>query len=136
MVNVVKEKVVGIGESDMVFIGMGEMILKFLDEVDFYFYSVLLYLYFLLLDIWILKIKFGLFLFFLFILFLCVEYILIGYVVDDVMRKCVWYFGYFLRGCVISYLECDWIDIILVEILEVFSKDIEKRWKYNCDKVV
>ncbi|KAK0386719.1 hypothetical protein NLU13_6554 [Sarocladium strictum] len=132
-VNAAKEKVVTIGECDPALNATGEAVPK-TDEADFYFYSAPPHLYLSPLDIRILKTKFGSFSSFPSTLLPRVEHISTGHVVDDAMRKRARYLGHLPRGCVISYLECDWTDIIPAETLEAFSKDIEKRRKYNRDK--
>lgn len=133
-VNAAKEKVVGIGESDMVPSGPSETTSQPSEEADFYFYSAPPHLYLSPLDIRILKTKYGSFSSFPSTLLPRVEHISTGHVVDDSMRKRARYLGHLPRGCVISYLECDWTDIIPAETLEAFSKDIEKRRKHNRDK--
>jgi len=104
-------------------------------DADFYFYSSPPHLYLSPLDIRILKTHFGAFSNFPSTLLPRVEHISTGHAVDDAMRKRAKYLAHLPRGCVISYLECDWTDIIPAEILETFSKDIERRRKQNRDKV-
>src|SRR5690606_21459198 len=63
-----------------------------------------------------------------------VEHISTGHVVDDAMRRRAKYLGHLPRGCLISFLECDWTDIVPAEILQQFAEDIERRRKHNRDK--
>ncbi|KAK5987404.1 putative RING finger protein P8B7.23 [Cladobotryum mycophilum] len=101
---------------------------------DFYFYSALPHLYLSPLDIRILKTKFGSFSSFPSTLLPRVEHISTGHAVDDVQRKRAKYLGHLPYGCVISFLECDWTDIIPAETLETFASDIEKRRSRNREK--
>lgn len=100
----------------------------------FYFYSSPPHLYLSPLDIRILKTKYGSFSSFPSTLLPRVEHISTGHVVDDALRKRAKYLGHLPRGCVISFLECDWTDIVPAEILASFAKDIERRRKRNHDK--
>ena len=101
---------------------------------DFFFYSAPPHLYLSPLDIRILKTKYGDFSLFPCTLLPRVEHISTGHVVDDAMRRRAKYLGHLPRGCLISFLECDWTDIVPGEILEQFADDIEKRRKRNRDK--
>ena len=103
-------------------------------EADFYFYSTPPHLYLAPLDIRILKTKYGSFSSFPSTLLPQVEHISTGHVVDDALRKRAKYLGHLPRGCIISFLECDWTDIVPAEILDSFSGEIEKRRKRNRDK--
>lgn len=133
-INVAKEKVIPTGgESPLA--NAGTTTSNSTDDADFYFYSAPPHLYLSPLDIRILKTKFGTFSSFPSTLLPRVEHISTGHVVDDAMRKRARYLGHLPKGCVISFLECDWTDIIPAETLETFSKDIERRRKHNRDKV-
>ncbi|CAM1501018.1 Fc.00g101800.m01.CDS01 [Cosmosporella sp. VM-42] len=103
-------------------------------DPDFYFYSSPPHLYLSPLDIRILKTKYGSFSSFPSTLLPRVEHISTGHVVDDVLRKRAKYLGHLPRGCVISFLECDWTDIVPAETLASFSGEIERRRKRNRDK--
>ncbi|KAH7148942.1 hypothetical protein EDB81DRAFT_481324 [Dactylonectria macrodidyma] len=103
-------------------------------DSDFYFYSSPPHLYLSPLDIRILKTKYGSFSSFPSTLLPRVEHISTGHVVDDAMRKRAKYLGHLPRGCVVSFLECDWTDIVPAETLSTFSGDIERRRKRNRDK--
>ncbi|PKS05776.1 hypothetical protein jhhlp_007605 [Lomentospora prolificans] len=101
---------------------------------DFFFYSSPPHLYLSPLDIRILKTKYGDFSLFPSTLLPRVEHISTGHVVDDAMRRRAKYLGHLPRGCLISFLECDWTDIVPVETLEQFADEIERRRKRNRDK--
>ncbi|KAI0473014.1 hypothetical protein GGR56DRAFT_697883 [Xylariaceae sp. FL0804] len=99
-----------------------------------YFYSAPPHLYLSPLDIRILKTKFGDFSNFPSTILPRIEHISSGHVVDDVLRKRAKYLGHLPQGCVVSFLECDWTDIVPAEILETFSADLERRRKSHRDK--
>ncbi|KAG6013639.1 hypothetical protein E4U43_007189 [Claviceps pusilla] len=103
-------------------------------DADFYFYSAPPHLYLSPLDIRILKAKYGVFSAFPSTLLPRVEHISTGHVVDDALRKRTKYLAHLPHGCIISFLECDWTDIVPAEILETFSAEIEKRRKRNREK--
>ncbi|KAK3935904.1 hypothetical protein QBC46DRAFT_41159 [Diplogelasinospora grovesii] len=103
-------------------------------EADFYFYTSPPHLYLSPLDIRILKTQYGSFSDFPSTLLPKVEHISTGHVVDDAMRKRAKYLGHLPYGCLISFLECDWTDIVPAEILEPFAGEIERRRKRNSDK--
>lgn len=105
-------------------------------DADFYFYSSPPHLYLSPLDIRILKTKYGSFSAFPSTLLPRVEHISTGHVVDDAMRKRAKYLGHLPRGCVVSFLECDWTDIVPPETLKSFEDEIERRRKRNRDKAV
>jgi hypothetical protein len=107
---------------------------KSVAQQDFYFYSSPPHLYLSPLDIRILKTKYGSFSSFPSTLLPRVEHISTGHAVDDAMRKRAKYLGHIPRGCLISFLECDWTDIVSAELLETFAEEIEKRRKRNNDK--
>lgn len=105
-------------------------------DADFYFYSSPPHLYLSPLDIRILKTKYGSFSAFPSTLLPRVEHISTGHVVDDAMRKRAKYLGHLPRGCVVSFLECDWTDIVPPETLKSFEGEIERRRKRNRDKAL
>ncbi|KAG6003368.1 hypothetical protein E4U21_002084 [Claviceps maximensis] len=107
---------------------------KHSSDADFYFYSAPPHLYLSPLDIRILKAKYGVFSGFPSTLLPRVEHISTGHVVDDALRKRTKYLAHLPHGCIISFLECDWTDIVPAEILETFSAEIEKRRKRNREK--
>ena len=143
-VTAAKEKVVGLGEAELKVSfaqaqaaqtsGSGSQHPRH-NELDFYFYTTPPHLYLSPLDIRILKTKFGSFSAFPSTLLPRVEHISTGHSVDDAMRKRAKYLGHLPRGCNISFLECDWTDIVPAETLEAFKDEIERRRKRNRDKV-
>ncbi|KAI0421330.1 hypothetical protein F5X98DRAFT_269099 [Xylaria grammica] len=100
----------------------------------FHFYTAPPHLYLSPLDIRILKTKFGDFADFPSTLLPRVEHISAGHVVDDALRKRAKYLAHLPQGCVVSFLECDWTDIVPSEILDTFSDDLERRRKSHRDK--
>ncbi|TQV93905.1 hypothetical protein V2A60_003937 [Cordyceps javanica] len=107
---------------------------KPMSDSDFYFYSAPPHLYLSPLDIRILKTKYGSFSSFPSSLLPTVEHISTGHLVDDALRKRAKYLGHLPQGCIISFLECDWTDIVPEETLSTFVSDIAKRRKRNKDK--
>lgn len=105
-----------------------------LGDHDFYFYMSPPHLYLSPLDIRILKTKFGSFSAFPTTLLPRVEHISTGHSVDDAVRKRAKYLGHLPQGCLISFLECDWTDIVPTEVLDTFADEIERRRKRNRDK--
>lgn len=101
---------------------------------QFHFYTAPPHLYLAPLDIRILKTKFGDFSNFPTSLLPRVEHISTGHVVDDTLRKRAKYLGHLPYGCVVSFLECDWAEIVPPEILETFSGELERRRKSHRDK--
>ncbi|KAK0759995.1 hypothetical protein N5P37_007073 [Trichoderma harzianum] len=133
-VNAAKEKVVTLGGADEASASSLPGSAKQSSEPDFYFYSALPHLYLSPLDIRILKTKYGSFSAFPSTLLPRVEHISTGHVVDDALRKRAKYLGHLPYGCVISFLECDWTDIVPAETLESFASDIERRRNRNREK--
>ncbi|KAL2115538.1 hypothetical protein VTJ04DRAFT_9793 [Mycothermus thermophilus] len=103
-------------------------------EQDYYFYTSPPHLYLSPLDIRILKTKYGSFSAFPSTLLPRVEHISMGHVVDDALRKRAKYLGHLPRGCLISFLECDWTDIVPEDILATFKDEIERRRRRNREK--
>ncbi|KAI1177638.1 hypothetical protein F4777DRAFT_185809 [Nemania sp. FL0916] len=100
----------------------------------FHFYTAPPHLYLSPLDIRILKTKFGDFANFPSTLLPRVEHISAGHVVDDALRKRAKYLAHLPHGCVVSFLECDWTDIVPSDILDTFASDLERRRKTHRDK--
>ncbi|ORY65104.1 uncharacterized protein BCR38DRAFT_431873 [Pseudomassariella vexata] len=100
----------------------------------FHFYTAPPHLYLSPLDIRILKTKFGDFSNFPSTLLPRVEHISTGHPVDDALRKRAKYLSHLPHGCVVSFLECDWTDIVNAEVLNTFSGDLERRRKSHRDK--
>ncbi|TDZ26923.1 putative RING finger protein [Colletotrichum orbiculare MAFF 240422] len=105
-------------------------------QPDFYFFASQPHLYLSALDIRILKTKYGEFSAFPSTLLPRVEHISTGHVVDEVQRKRAKYLGHLPYGCRISFLECDWTDIVSADVLEKFADEIARRRKRNRDKAV
>ncbi|EGS20123.1 uncharacterized protein CTHT_0046290 [Thermochaetoides thermophila DSM 1495] len=105
-------------------------------DQEFYFYTSPPHLYLSPLDIRILKTRYGTFSAFPSTLLPRVEHISMGHVVDDALRKRAKYLSHLPRGCLISFLECDWTDIVPNEILEGFKDEIEKRRRRNREKAL
>lgn len=129
-----KERTEGIANAEAAVSLPGPNPSKQPSEADFYFYSSPPHLYLSPLDIRILKTKYGAFSNFPSTLLPRVEHISTGHVVDDAMRKRAKYLGHLPYGCIVSFLECDWTDIVPAETLASFSGDIERRRKRNRDK--
>lgn len=133
-VNAAKEKIVTLGGADGSNTASLSNPVRPSSDADFYFYSALPHLYLSPLDIRILKTTYGSFEAFPSTLLPRIEHISTGHVVDDAVRKRAKYLGHLPYGCVISFLECDWTDIVPAETLESFMPDIEKRRSRNRDK--
>lgn len=100
----------------------------------YFFYHALLHYYLSPLDIRILKAAFGNFASFPSTILPRVERISTGHVVDDELRRRTKYLAHLPYGCEVSFLECDWTDIVAPEVLEQFKPEIEKRRKKHMDK--
>jgi hypothetical protein len=100
----------------------------------FYFYQALPHFYLSPLDIRILKAAFGDFSRFPSTILPRIEHISTGHMVDDDLRKRTKYLGHLPYGCQVSFLECDWTDLVSPKILENFSAEIERRRKRNREK--
>jgi hypothetical protein len=132
-VTAAKEKVKGLGDIESAGSSIPVATQKG-GEMDFYFYSSAPHLYLSPLDIRILKTRYGSFSAFPSTLLPRVEHISTGHVVDDNLRRRAKYLNHLPYGCLISFLECDWTDIVPAEILEPFKDEIERRRKRNRDK--
>ena len=100
----------------------------------FYFYHALPNFYLSALDIRILKAAFGDFSAFPSTVLPRVEHISTGHVIDDDLRKRAKYMAHLPYGCEVSFLECDWTDVISPAILDDFREDIMRRRKRNYEK--
>jgi hypothetical protein len=100
----------------------------------FYFYQALPQFYLSPLDIRILKAAFGDYATFPATILPRVERISSGHIVDDELRKRVKYLGHLPQGCEVNFLECDWRDVVVPEILERFSAETGRRRKRNKEK--
>ncbi|KAK1145430.1 hypothetical protein N8T08_004305 [Aspergillus melleus] len=100
----------------------------------FYFYQALPQFYLSPLDIRILKAAFGDYSVFPATILPRVEHISTGHIVDDELRKRVKYLGHLPQGCEVNFLECDWRDVVVPEILEQFGAETGRRRKRNKEK--
>ncbi|KAE8378692.1 hypothetical protein BDV26DRAFT_261009 [Aspergillus bertholletiae] len=100
----------------------------------FYFYQALPHFYLSPLDIRILKTAFGDYSSFPATILPRVEHISTGHIIDDELRKRVKYLGHLPQGCEVSFLECDWRDVVGPEILERFAAETARRRKRNREK--
>lgn len=100
----------------------------------YYFYQALPHFYLSPLDIRILKAEFGDFSRFPSTILPRVEHISTGHVADDELRKRAKYLGHLPYGCEVSFLECDWTDLVGPTILEKFAPEITRRRKRNMEK--
>ena len=100
----------------------------------FFFYNALPNFYLSPLDIRILKAAFGPFSSFPSTILPRVEHISTGHVVDDEVRKRAKYLAHLPYGCEVSFLECDWTDVIAPSVLAQFTPDIDRRRKKHNEK--
>ncbi|KAJ5477023.1 hypothetical protein N7539_007167 [Penicillium diatomitis] len=103
-------------------------------DQPYYFYQALPQFYLSPLDIRILKAAFGDYASFPATILPRVEHISTGHIVDDELRKRVKYLGHLPHGCEVNFLECDWRDVVVPEVLSRFRTETEKRRKRNRDK--
>lgn len=103
-------------------------------DQPYYFYQALPQFYLSPLDIRILKAAFGEYALFPATILPRVERISTGHIVDDELRKRHKYLGHLPQGCEVSFLECDWRDVVVPEVLERFRPETEKRRKRNREK--
>lgn len=100
----------------------------------YYFYQALPQFYLSPLDIRILKAAFGEYALFPATILPRVEHISTGHIVDDDLRKRVKYLGHLPYGCEVNFLECDWRDVVIPEVLAGFRAETDRRRKRNRDK--
>jgi hypothetical protein len=100
----------------------------------YYYYQALLHYYLSPLDIRILREAFGHFATFPATILPRVERVSTGHVVDDELRKRTKYLAHLPYGCEVSFLECDWTDIVAPEVLQKFKPEIDRRRKRNEEK--
>lgn len=101
---------------------------------SFYFYHALPNFFLSPLDIRILKAAFGDFSVFPSTILPRVEHISTGHVIDDDLRKRAKYMAHLPYGFEVTFLECDWTDVISPVILEQFQEEISRRRKRNSEK--
>jgi hypothetical protein len=63
-----------------------------------------------------------------------VEHISTGHIIDDDLRKKAKYMAHLPYGFEVTFLECDWTDVINPTVLEQFETEINLRRKRNLDK--
>ena len=105
-------------------------------DTAFYFYQALLHYYLSPLDIRILKTAFGDFASFPSTILPRVERVSTGHIVDDELRRRAKYLAHLPYGCEVGFLECDWTDTVVPEVLEQFSGEIGRRRKRNREKEI
>jgi hypothetical protein len=103
-------------------------------DQPYYFYQALPHFYLSPLDIRILKTAFGDYPQFPATILPRVEHVSTGNVVDDELRKRAKYLGHLPYGCEVNFLECDWTDLVVPEILERFHAETNKRRQRNREK--
>ena len=103
-------------------------------DTPFFFYEALLHYYLSPLDIRILKAAFGDFASFPSTILPRVERISTGHIVDDELRRRAKYLSHLPHGCEVGFLECNWTDVVVPEVLQQFSDDIERRRTKNREK--
>lgn len=103
-------------------------------DQPYYFYQALPQFYLSPLDIRILKAAFGEYAQFPATILPRVEHISTGHMVDDDLRKRVKYLGHLPYGCEVNFLECDWRDVVVPEVLAQFRTETDRRRKRNRDK--
>ncbi|EWC44969.1 hypothetical protein DRE_01028 [Drechslerella stenobrocha 248] len=100
----------------------------------YFFYQALPHSYLSPLDIRILKVAFGSFSSFPSTVLPRVENFSMGHVVDDEVRKRARYLSHLPSGCEVAFLECDWTDIVPVDVLARFEPDLERRRRKKREK--
>ncbi|KAJ5693250.1 hypothetical protein N7462_002673 [Penicillium macrosclerotiorum] len=103
-------------------------------DQPYYFYQALPQFYLSPLDIRILKSAFGEYASFPATILPRIEHISTGHMVDDDLRKRVKYLGHLPYGCEVNFLECDWRDVVVPEVLARFRSETDRRRKRNRDK--
>lgn len=103
-------------------------------DQPYYFYQALPQFYLSPLDIRILKAAFGEYALFPATILPRVEHISTGHMVDDELRKRVKYLSHLPYGCEVNFLECDWRDVVVPEVLERFRSETDRRRKRNREK--
>lgn len=103
-------------------------------DSPYFFYQALLHYYLAPLDIRILKAAFGNFASFPSTLLPRVERVSTGHIMDDEHRKRTKYLSHLPYGCEVGFLECDWTDVVVPEILSQFKDEVERRRKKNLEK--
>ncbi|KTW26156.1 hypothetical protein T552_03048 [Pneumocystis carinii B80] len=102
----------------------------------FYRPQIMTHYYLSILDIKILKMAFGDYTLFPPNIIAKVENISAGHIVDDELRKRTKYLSHLPYGCEISFLECNWSNVIDESILEKFDYEIKKRQQKKREKIL
>ncbi|KAJ5293234.1 uncharacterized protein N7443_009187 [Penicillium atrosanguineum] len=103
-------------------------------DQPYFFYQALPQFYLSSLDIRILKAAFNEYADFPATILPRVEHISTGHMVDDDLRKRVKYLGHLPYGCEVNFLECDWRDVVVPEVLNRFRSETDRRRKRNREK--
>lgn len=103
-------------------------------DQPYYFYQALPQFYLSPLDIRILKAAFNEYASFPATILPRVEHISTGHIVDDELRKRVKYLGHLPYGCEVNFLECDWRDVVVPDVLQRFHSETDRRRKRNREK--
>ena len=106
------------------------------ENSSFFFYQALSHYYLSPLDIRILKAAFGDFSSFPATVLPRVERVSTGHIVDDDLRRRAKYLAHLPQGCEVGFLECNWTDVVVPDVLERFTVEIERRRKKNMEKEV
>ena len=106
------------------------------NSAPFFFYQALLHYYLSPLDIRILRAAFGDYSSFPTTILPRVERVSTGHIVDDELRRRNKYLGHLPNGCEVSFLECDWTDLVNPDVLKSFDVEVERRRKKNREKAV
>ena len=101
-----------------------------------YFYQGLLHNYLAALDVRILRTAFGQWSNFPSTILPRVMHVSTGHVVDEVLKKRSKFLAHLPIGCEVTFLECDWTDIVSADVLQQFGPELEKRQKRNQEKEV
>ena len=65
-----------------------------------------------------------------------VEHITSPQTIDDEFRRRTKYLGHLPSGCQVSFLECDWSEMVDKTVLAAFTPEIEKRRRTRLEKLV
>jgi hypothetical protein len=101
---------------------------------SYFFYNALPNFYLSPLDIRILKAAYGPFSAFPSTILPRLEHVSTGHVIDDDLRKRAKYLAHLPYGCEVSFVECDWTDVISATVLGQFSAEIDRRRKKHHEK--
>jgi hypothetical protein len=96
---------------------------------EYLFYHSLPHAYLSPLDIRVLKSHFGSYASFPTALLPRIERVSTGHVVDEELRRKCKYLGHLPRGCEVSFLECDWSDVVSETVLAEYATVLERRRK-------